>query len=49
MREVTNIGRKNGDPKPDIVLAGIGIRDNHAYIEEIDGEFYLNPCDIESS
>ena len=25
------VGRRNGDPKPQIVLGGVGIRANHAY------------------
>lgn len=28
--ETTYVGRKNGDPTPDIILGGLGIQPNHA-------------------
>jgi len=38
------VGRKNGDPKPHIVLGGIGIQANHGYFETRDnGDVYLVP------
>jgi len=40
-----NVGRKNGDPKPDIVLGGIGIQANHAVFEKRADGVYIVPRD----
>lgn len=40
-KEKTLIGKKDGDPVPDIILGGIGINKNHAVIENIDGDMFI--------
>lgn len=43
------VGRKNGDPKPQIILGGIGIRPNHAYFQQKDDGFiYLKATEEEA-
>ena len=42
MKEKIHIGKKDGDPVPDIILGGIGINKNHAVIENIGGEMFIN-------
>jgi len=32
------IGRRNGDPKPDIILSGVRIKRNHAEIRMVEKE-----------
>ena len=42
------VGRKTGDPKPTIVLGGVGVQRNHAVFEkdEVTGDIMLRPqCD----
>ena len=40
----THIGRRNGDPVPQVVLGGIGIQSNHAFFElSPDGSYLLKP------
>jgi hypothetical protein len=39
------VGRKNGEPKPDIVLGGIGIQANHAVFEKRADGIYIVPKD----
>jgi flagellar biosynthesis GTPase FlhF len=46
-KEKIFIGRKNGDPVPDIVLGGIGIKANHAVIHNDAGRVTILPCDEE--
>jgi len=41
------IGRKNGNPIPNIVLGGAGIKPNHAIISNINGEIFVEACDEE--
>lgn len=40
------IGKKNGNPKPDIILSALGIQPNHATIINEKGQFYLLPADV---
>ena len=40
------IGRKYGDPSPQITMSGIGIKINHAKIVEKDCELKLLPNDV---
>lgn len=40
------IGRKHGNPPPQITLSGIGIKVNHAKIVENNGELILLPNDV---
>jgi pSer/pThr/pTyr-binding forkhead associated (FHA) protein len=40
---LTRIGRKNGDPKPDIVLAGLNIKKNHAEVTNDSGAITIAP------
>jgi len=47
-REKTLIGKRNGDPVPDIVLGGIGIKPNHAEILNKNDKIILIPKDLES-
>lgn len=42
----THIGRKNGDPAPDVILNGIGIEKNHAIILNEDGAIYIQPFNV---
>jgi hypothetical protein len=41
------IGRKNGNPLPDIVLGGIGIKPNHALLTNVNGDIFVEACDEE--
>ncbi|CDW79443.1 kinesin motor domain containing protein [Stylonychia lemnae] len=44
-----HIGRKNGNPAPQVVLGGIGIQANHAFFEVgSDGQYYLKPSSASS-
>lgn len=43
---VTHVGKKNGNPQPDIILGGIAIKPNHAEIHNDDGVLTLIPCDV---
>lgn len=38
------IGRKNGDPEPNMVLMGMGVQKNHAIIERENDNYFLSPC-----
>ena len=38
------IGRKNGEPEPNMVLMGMGVQKNHAIIERENDNYYLSPC-----
>ncbi len=41
-----HVGRKDGDPKPQVVLGGIGIKKNHAvFTLDSKGDVYLSPFD----
>lgn len=41
-----HVGRKDGNPKPEIVLGGIGIKNNHAVFRRAEnGDVYLAPFD----
>jgi hypothetical protein len=43
------VGRRNGVPKPQIVLGGVGIRSNHAYFEmRDDGFIYIKASEEEA-
>jgi len=42
-----HVGRKNGNPVPDIVLGGAGIKSNHAIISNDNGEIFVEACDEE--
>ena len=49
----THIGRKNGDPVNDIVLglkklilAGMGIKKNHAVISNVNGKSFIEPFTV---
>lgn len=45
-----NIGRHNGDPKPEIIIGAYGIKPNHAKIVLKDnGLFELSVCDDEAA
>jgi len=46
-KDVTHIGKKNGDPQPDITLGGIAIKPNHAQIHYDEGVLTLIPADEE--
>jgi hypothetical protein len=39
----TRVGRKNGDPEPQVVLGGIGIQSNHAVFEKTKQGYLLKP------
>jgi pSer/pThr/pTyr-binding forkhead associated (FHA) protein len=39
------VGRKNGDPKPDVVVGGIGISGNHAIFTKKGSDVMLGPND----
>ena len=40
------IGKKNGDPVPDIILGGIGIKPNHAEILNDNDKIRIRPNDV---
>lgn len=43
------VGRKTGNPKPQIILGGVGIRTNHAYFEQRDDGFiYIKASEEEA-
>ena len=42
----THIGRKNGEPAPDIILNGMGIEKNHAVIHNEDGKIFISPFNV---
>lgn len=45
-----NIGRKNGDPVPEIILGSIGIKPNHAKIQLLEnGLFEFSVSDAEAA
>lgn len=45
-----HIGRKTGNPVPEIILGAIGIKPNHAYIKLLkNGLFELTVCDAEAA
>lgn len=45
-----HIGRKSGDPVPQIILGAIGIKPNHAKIKLLEnGLFELTVCDAEAA
>ena len=45
-----HIGRKNGDPVPQIILGAIGIKPNHAKIKLLEnGLFELSVCDADAA
>ena len=39
------VGRKHGNPPPQITLSGIGIKQNHAIFEKKDDDIVLKPND----
>ena len=44
------VGRLQGEPKPDIILGGFGIRPLHAkFVKNADNNIYLNPISSECS
>jgi hypothetical protein len=42
------VGRKNGDPAPQVVLGGIGIQQNHAIIEKTSKGYVIKPSSPEA-
>ncbi len=44
--EETHIGRKNGDPLPEIILNGMGIEANHAIIFNENGSLFIAPFSV---
>ena len=44
-KELTTIGKKGGNPTPDIIIGGIGINMNHSAIENINGQIFINQVD----
>ena len=44
--EKTFVGTKKGEPKNDIVLAGMGIKGNHATLCNIEGNIWLEPNSV---
>lgn len=44
--EETHVGRKNGDPQPEIILNGMGIEPNHAIINNDHGTLYVTPFSV---
>jgi pSer/pThr/pTyr-binding forkhead associated (FHA) protein len=47
-QEATFVGRKNGDPEPQVVLGGIGIQSNHAVFEKTKNGYLLKPTSAAS-
>lgn len=41
--EFTHVGRKNGNPVPQIIINGMGIQDSHATFHYIDNKILLKP------
>ncbi len=41
----TLIGKKDGEPRSDIILGGIGIRSNHAVIMNQEGSLFIDQVD----
>ena len=44
--ELIRIGKKNGNPVPEVVLGGISIKPNHAQITNKEGKITIAPCDV---
>lgn len=44
---ITYVGRKNGDPTPDIILGGLGILSNHAVFYNEEGVIFIEPASSE--
>ena len=42
------VGRKNGEPSPQVVLGGIGIQQNHAVIEKTSKGYFIKPTSPEA-
>ena len=42
------VGRKNGEPTPQLVLGGIGIQQNHAIIEKTSKGYFIKPTSPEA-
>ncbi len=42
------VGRKNGEPSPQVVLGGIGIQQNHAIIEKTSKGYFIKPTSPEA-
>ena len=50
LKGVINIGRKTGNPVPEIILGAIGIKPNHASIKLLkNGLFELKVCDADAA
>lgn len=47
--EYTHVGRKNGNPVPQIIINGMGIYDNHAVFHNTEDKIFLKPISNESS
>ena len=45
-KEKTYIGRKNGDPVPDIILGGMGIKPVHALIINEENDLSVEPMEV---
>ena len=45
----THVGRKNGNPVPEIILNGLGIKPNHCSIQNRNGKLILVPGDDPAS
>lgn len=43
---VFHIGKKNGNPPPDLILGTLGIKPNHAIIRNHEGELTIEPFDV---
>jgi hypothetical protein len=46
--DATHVGRKNGDPEPQVVLGGIGIQSNHAVFEKTKKGYIIKPTSAAS-
>jgi hypothetical protein len=44
--EETHIGRKTGEPVPEIILNGMGIEANHAVINNENGSLFITPFSV---
>jgi len=43
--KILTIGNKNGVPRPDVVLAALGIQPLHCQILNVEGKLFIEICD----
>lgn len=43
---MTYVGKKNGNPVPNIILGSIGIKPNHAILKNELGKIFVEPNDV---